>query len=184
MNTSDRIRSNCSALASSNALVALSQTAASCPARRNARDSEASVLASSSTISRCAFGGNAFPRSFGSDARCGFGLVRAVLQCIGISRQFDHECSSMTRFAMDVDRASMIAYDGLHYGQSQAGAILFACVVRSEYPIAFFHGQPRTSIRNFNANVVLVPASPQAEPAALRHGFHGVQHEIGNSPMQ
>ena len=41
-------------LGSSSARAALSQTVASCPASRNARASEASVFASSSTISRCA----------------------------------------------------------------------------------------------------------------------------------
>ncbi len=55
MTTSESIRSNDCDLASSRALLALSQTAASCPSRRNARDSDASVLASSSTISKCAF---------------------------------------------------------------------------------------------------------------------------------
>ena len=42
------------AIASSSALAALSQTVASWPARRKARESDASVFASSSTISNCA----------------------------------------------------------------------------------------------------------------------------------
>ena len=52
--TSDSIMSKGCDLTSSSARAALSQTVASCPARRKARASEASVLASSSTISRCA----------------------------------------------------------------------------------------------------------------------------------
>src|SRR5580692_594257 len=53
--TSERIKSKFSVRTRSRARAALSQTVASCPARRNARDRDASVLASSSTISRCAF---------------------------------------------------------------------------------------------------------------------------------
>ncbi len=55
MTTSERIRSNSRAFASSSALPALSHTVASCPARRKARASDASVFGSSSTISNCAF---------------------------------------------------------------------------------------------------------------------------------
>ena len=57
MTTSERMRSKGWVMASSRALVALSQTVASWPSRRKARESEASVLASSSTMSRCAFCG-------------------------------------------------------------------------------------------------------------------------------
>ena len=42
------------------AFAALSQTVASCPSRRKAREREASVLASSSTMSKCAFCGTVF----------------------------------------------------------------------------------------------------------------------------
>ena len=61
MTTSERIRSKLCALASSSARPALSHTVASCPPRRKARDSDANVLASSSTISRCALCGNGTP---------------------------------------------------------------------------------------------------------------------------
>ena len=69
--TSERIKSKFCAFASSSALAALSQTVASCPASRKARESEASVLASSSTISKWAFNGSP-PRQFptGSPACC------------------------------------------------------------------------------------------------------------------
>jgi len=50
----------------------LSQTAASCPASRKARDSEARVLASSSTTSMCAFGAMIFQDSFAD--LCDFNL--------------------------------------------------------------------------------------------------------------
>ena len=53
--TSERIRSKGRDSASSSARAELSQTVASCPARRNARESEASVFASSSTIRMSAF---------------------------------------------------------------------------------------------------------------------------------
>ena len=55
--TSDKIRSNRSAFARSRARAALSQTVASCPASRNARDSDASVFASSSMIRMFALSG-------------------------------------------------------------------------------------------------------------------------------
>src|ERR1051326_4374817 len=54
MTTSESIMSKGADLRSSIARAALSQTVASCPASRNARASEASVFASSSTINRCA----------------------------------------------------------------------------------------------------------------------------------
>jgi len=53
--TSEKIRSNFSCFAISSAFVGLSQTVASCPARRKARESEARVLASSSMMRRLAF---------------------------------------------------------------------------------------------------------------------------------
>ena len=57
MTTSERMRSKFCAFASSSAFAALSHTVASWPANRKARDSDASVLASSSTIKRCALSG-------------------------------------------------------------------------------------------------------------------------------
>jgi hypothetical protein len=73
MTTSERIRSKLSALASSRAFAALSQTVASCPASRKARASEASVLASSSTIKRFAFSVNYSPVS-----RSGSSITKVV----------------------------------------------------------------------------------------------------------
>ena len=53
--TSEKIRSNFSFLTISSAFTGLSQTVASCPASRKARESEAKVLASSSIMRRLAF---------------------------------------------------------------------------------------------------------------------------------
>src|SRR6266566_4728210 len=57
MTTSERIRSKFSARSSSTARLALSQTVASCPASRKARESDASVFGSSSTTRRWALRG-------------------------------------------------------------------------------------------------------------------------------
>ncbi len=77
--TSERIKSNVSDFARSRAFVALSHTTASWPARRKARDSDASVFASSSTTRRCAFRGNLLPPTVARSRRRNRpGLGRAV----------------------------------------------------------------------------------------------------------
>src|SRR5712692_8873293 len=159
MTTSERIRSKCREWASSSALAALSHTVASWPARRKARESEASVLASSSTISKCAM----------SDA-CGGGAVRY--------RKLDAEGGSAARLALYRDGAAMIAHHGLNNGQAQAGAVLFSCVVGRKQPVAFFFRQALAGVGYFENHRAIVLPRPDAQFAAIRHGVHGVQHQV------
>src|ERR1700690_905487 len=115
MTTSERIKSKDCERASSRALAALSHTVASWPAKRNARASEARVLASSSTISRCAF--------WATDDS----LILPG-QFVQIARQFDHKRCSTPRLAAHADPAAMVAHDRLHDGQSKSGAVCLAGV--------------------------------------------------------
>src|ERR1051326_4135 len=103
--TSEKTKSNSRVFTNSSALAPLSQTVASCPASRNARASDAKVLASSSMISKFALG--------------------AILTSAG---QLDNECAAFAWFALRPHFALMIAHHRLHNRQAQPGAVLFAGV--------------------------------------------------------
>src|SRR5258706_12461265 len=173
--TSERMRSKLCALASCSALSALSHTVASCPASRNARDSDASVFASSSTISRCAFVGNRPPES-----KC----YSAAVHRIHSLGQLDHKSRSASQLALYADSSSMIAHHRLHNGQSQAGAMLFVRIIRSKYLFTLFPRQPRTSIRNVYQHVSVIISSSQRQRSSLRHRVHRVKHKISNCLVQ
>src|SRR5258708_7837768 len=166
--TSEKIRSNCSVRNNSTARPALSQTVASCPARRNARESEARVLASSSTSSKCAFRVTIFSRRARSIARRG-GLPRRGHCGIasGIcgtflcgharlaARQLDPESCAVAFFATHRNCSAVIADHRLHNRQPQPRSLLLCGVVRREQPRAFFRRQTLTSVRNFDAHSAL-----------------------------
>src|SRR5229473_8328078 len=101
------------ALPISTALAALSQTVASCPARRNARDSVARVLASSSTISRLAF--TVSPQLDYSNTRT---LRRR--QFVAVRGQLDDKRCTPARLAAQADSPAMVADNGLHDSQAES----------------------------------------------------------------
>src|SRR5437867_12576607 len=104
MTTSENIKSKLSDFASSIARAALSHTVASCPASRNARDREARVLASSSTMSRLAF------KKFSSTV----GPLSGCRQFVQVRRQLDHKCCAFASLAAHADFSPMVGDDGLH----------------------------------------------------------------------
>src|SRR5439155_26763766 len=96
---------------------------APCPANANAREIEARVQASSSTINILALAA----KTCSLDVR--------TLRCrklVLVRRQLDDKCCAAAGFAGDADSSPMVAHNGLNYCQTKAGAALLACVVRSE----------------------------------------------------
>src|SRR5436309_12276548 len=154
MTTSEKMRSKRCALTSSSALAALSQTVASWPAMRKARAREASVLASSSTMRRC-----------------------AILQ-------FDAECCAAAGLAGDGYPSSMIADYGLYDGEAQARAVLFGRVVRGEQALAFFPGEPGPGVGDLETDRAGRTRGTDREDAARRHGVERVQHQILERAMK
>src|SRR5581483_6422519 len=154
-----------------------------CPPRRNARDSEASVLASSSTISKCAFDGNCPPES----AAHRHGLVPRTsfaAQCPAVFRQFDHKGTSFPRFASHVDSALVVGYYGLNNSQPKPGSVLLARVIGREDALALFGRKPRSRIGDFDHNFLILAAAAQCERSPAGHGIQRVEHEIGKGAMQ
>src|SRR5208283_521063 len=143
---SERIRSKGCVVASSSALAALSQTVASWPSRRKARESEASVLASSSTMSRCAFCDTLFSSILPRVSRCGSDCGRRV------ARQLNPKRGSLFLSAFDRYFPTVVAYHRLRDRQSKPGAVLLGRVIRSEQPRAFFRRQAGTSVGNRNGD--------------------------------
>ncbi len=117
--TSEKMRSKGSVLASSKARCALSQTVASCPARRKARASDARVFASSSTISRLAL-------TFISAS-----LLRMRVLSVR-ERQLDAESCALAVATRDHNAAAVITHHGLHDRQTKPCTVLLSGVVGSE----------------------------------------------------
>src|SRR5450631_1355970 len=174
--TSESIKSKDCDLASSRALFALSQTAASCPSKRNARDSEASVLASSSTISKCAFCATVFS--------CPDFLSRSGLPRLWFARQFDPKNGSFFFRARDANFTAVITYHRLHNRQPESRAMLLSRVIRSEQASALFLGQTGAGIGDRNFNVIAESRGANHQLSALRHGIDRVEHQVLQRAMQ
>src|SRR5579884_3131083 len=140
MTTSERIRSKSSDLASDKAFAALSHTVASCPARRNARDRDPSVLGSSSTISK-----RAFCIESGES-----------LKSIQVSGQLDAKRCTTTRRAVHRDSSAVIAHHRLHDGQAEPGAVLLTRVIRSEQPFAFLGREAGAGVAHLQLDSAIV----------------------------
>src|SRR5579864_2977174 len=97
------------------AFAALSQILTSWPARRKARESDARVFGSSSTISSLAFWGTRFSLQ---GHRCFVGRVN-LLHFFHIAWQLDRKGGSRTRLTLNRNFAAMVAHDGLHNCQSK-----------------------------------------------------------------
>src|SRR5439155_9626050 len=139
--TSEKMRSKLSAFARSSARLALSQTVASCPARRKAREREARVLASSSTISKLAFRGKRFSsnvRSLGSR------------QFIAIRGQIDDKGCAVALLAMHADSAAVVTDNRLYDCQAESRATHFAGVIRRKEPRALVRSKSLAGVRYFD----------------------------------
>ena len=164
----DRMRSKGRPFASSSALAALSQTVASCPARRNARDSDARVLASSSTIRMSAL------------------LLIALGHPCRQRWQLNHERRSAARLRSRRRIVPVvIAHHRLHDGEAQSSAMLLSGVVGREQPLALFRRHPApVSDTQISSESSFARTRRHRQRAAIGHGVHGVQHEVRQRTMQ
>src|SRR5207247_681299 len=142
--------SNRSFFRSATARAALSHTTASWPASRNARDSDASVVWSSSTMSTLGMG-------------------------IG---QFDMKRRAAAGLAVHPDLPGVIGDDGLHDGQAQAGAMHLRRVVRREQPAALLVGEPVARVAHVESDHAVRAPRANSERAAFGHRVDGVEEEI------
>src|SRR6266478_2761358 len=124
--TSEKIKSNDPAFSNSSALGPLSATTASSPAKRKARESEASVLASSSTISNLD--------------------IQAPLR-----GQLYYERCALARHAFHPNPSVMIADHALHNCQTETCAMLLGGVVGREQARALFFGETLPGVGDFDA---------------------------------
>src|SRR5271170_3351423 len=156
MTTSQKIKSKACELASSRAFAALSHTVASWPARRNARASDARVLASSSTIKRFACCGT--DRS----SKCSGGNLLCS-QFVGISRQLNHEGGSSAGVAAYADSSSVIADNRLHNGQPEPGAMRLAGVIRREQTLTLLGREPSSGVSHLDYRPLAFTSRAQAQ---------------------
>src|SRR5579864_3524703 len=182
MTTSERMRSKCRDLANSKAFAALSHTVASCPVNRKARDKEASVLASSSTMRRCAMSGNRPPHISAKLDLVARGMN--FPQGLNIIGQFDHESRTASGFTLHADSPPVIADHRLNYRQSQSSAMLFAGVIRSEDALALLTRQPSTGISDFDYYLSIVAPGPESKCSAIRHSIHRIEHQVRQGAVQ
>src|ERR1700736_4935558 len=154
MTTSEKIRSKRCVFTRARARAALSHTVASWPAIRKARASEASVFASSSTMRRC-----------------------AILQ-------FDPKSRAFAGLAFPRNPPSMIADNGLHDRQAQAGAVLLGGVVRRKQALALLPGEAGAGVGKFEHDCGIGVTGSQGEEAASGHGVERVQHQILQYAME
>src|ERR1017187_9881527 len=184
MTTSLSIMSKARDLARSSARAALSQTVASCPARRKARASEASVLGSSSTINRCAISQEVCNREVGqalspaNKLKHAPPMQKSSHKSYRVPRQLNAERGAPASLALHRNPPAVVADHGLHDGQAEPGAVRLGGVVRREEAGAFLRGQSPTGVRDRPAHAAGPSLSAHRERAALGHGIDRIEHQV------
>ena len=193
--TSERIKSKRSAFASSRARAALSQTVASCPARRNARASDASVFASSSMIRMWAFSGT---RAYAPSPAVASGFSDAVGSCVdealgrcagtgrsgGLAgRRMWNDVPTPVSLSTDMRPPWSLTTD-CTIAKAQPRAVLLGRVVRREKPLALLRRQSAAGVGDFEFHVTVLVRRAQHQHSARRHRVHGVEHQVLNRAVQ
>src|SRR6516164_3278899 len=188
--TSEKITSNFSLRSNSTARFALSQTVASCPARRNARESEARVFASSSTSRSWAFRVTIFRRKDSVARRGGFGCGwrgRLLGGCrqrfLGgharlVAGQLNAKGGAVSFLAGHRDGSAVIAHHRLHNRQSQTGPLLLGRVIRRKQARALFRCQSLAGIGNLDAHARLGFRGAKGQDPARWHGIERIQNQV------
>src|SRR5437660_4594385 len=151
---------------------------------RKARESEASVLGSSSTISMRAFMVGAFHTEYTEGSQrftdrffCAplGDLSGPSVKRLCCQRELNSKCAACSGAAFYRNLAAVIADHRLDDGEAPPGSVLLGRVVGREQALALFRGHACAGILYFNASVVRISARAQRQCAALWHGINRIQ---------